>query len=72
MSKKMNEKKIKIIVEDYLKGLSNTYYVLDELGFPTSTELYELLYLFKDNNTYSKETVDNLTKIILSFIEEQW
>jgi len=69
----MTEKKIRLTISDYLNGLSNTYYVLDELGYPTSTELYELLYLFKKECEWKvdTETIDTLTKLVEDFIDKQ-
>lgn len=65
--KKM-KRKTKEILQEYLDWKCNTYYVLDELRFPTSTELYELLYLFKKEWS---NNVDTLTDIVEDFIERQ-
>lgn len=69
----MTEKKIRLTISDYLNGLCNTYYVLDELGYPTNTELYELLYLFKKECEWKadSETIDTLTKLVEDFIDKQ-
>lgn len=65
--KKM-KRKIKELLTEYLDWKCNTYYVLDELWYPTSTELYELLYLFKKEWS---NNVDTLTNIVEDFIERQ-
>lgn len=65
--KKM-KRKTKEVLTEYLDWKCNTYYVLDELGYPTSTELYELLYLFKKEWS---NNVDTLTNIVEDFIERQ-
>lgn len=64
----MRRKEMESILKEYLTWECNTYYVLDELGFPESTELYTLLFLFK------KEWSDNvkvLANIIEDFIDRQ-
>lgn len=62
------KRKIKELLTEYLDWKCNTYYVLDELEYPTSTELYELLYLFKKEWS---NNVDTLTNIVEDFIERQ-
>ena len=75
MTREMRLKKneIKAIVWGYLAWQCNTYWVLDELGYPTSNELYELLYLFKNEckGNVSTELVDTLTEMVIKFIDNQ-
>ena len=73
MSMKLRRNEIKAIVWWYLAWQCNTYWVLDELGYPTSNELYELLYLFKKECSWAitDEVVDWLTNIVIDFIERQ-
>lgn len=67
------KRKTKEILQEYLDWKCNTYYVLDELGYPTNTELYELLYLFKKECEWKadSETIDTLTKLVEDFIDKQ-
>ena len=70
MKRKMIRKKdeIKKVLKDYLDWECNTYYVMDRVWYPTSTELCELIYFFKQNiKGVDEQVVDTLYDIVLDF-----